>query len=76
VSLLATICADDTALPPGIIFGSENSTLQGRWLANIEAEKYSIHVASSPLGWANNDIGLAWLQQMFDRYTKPKVRLK
>jgi hypothetical protein len=27
VSLLATICADGTALPPGIIFASKNSTI-------------------------------------------------
>ena len=33
-------------------------------------------MASSPTGWTNNDIGLAWLEQVFDRYTKPKARLR
>ena len=74
VSLLATICADGTALPPGIIFASKNSTIQSHWVADIEAGTHPIHVASSPTGWTNNDIGLAWLEQVFNRYTKPKAR--
>jgi hypothetical protein len=76
VSLLATICADGTALPPGIIYASKNSTIQSRWVADIEPGKHSIHVASSPSGWTNNDIGLAWLEQVFDRYTKAKAQLR
>ena len=74
VSLLAAVCADGTALPPGIIFASKNSTIQSHWVADIEAGTHSIHVASSPTGWTNNDIGLAWLEQVFDRYTKAKAR--
>jgi hypothetical protein len=50
VSLLASICADGTALPPGIIFASKNSTIQSQWVADIEAGIHSIHVASSPSG--------------------------
>lgn len=76
VSLLAAICADGTALPPGIIFSSKNSTIQSQWVADINPENHSIHVASSPSGWTNNDIGLAWLKQVFDRYTKAKARRK
>jgi hypothetical protein len=76
VSLLAAICADGTALPPSINFASKNSTIQSRWVADIEAGKHAIHVTSSPSGWTNNNIGLAWLEQVFDRYTKPKARLR
>jgi hypothetical protein len=76
VSLLAAICADGTALPPGIIFASKNSTIQSRWVADIEPGKHLVHVASSPTGWTNNDLGLAWLEQVFDRYTKEKARRK
>jgi hypothetical protein len=25
-------------------------------------------------GWSNNDVGLAWLEQVFDRYTREKAR--
>ena len=76
MSLLAAICADGTALPPDIIFVLKNSTIQSHWVADIEARTHLIHVASSSRGWTDKDIGLAWLEQVFDRYNKPKARLK
>ena len=76
VSLLAAICADGTALPRGIIFASKNSTIQSRWVADIEPGRHLVHLASSPTGWTNNDLGLTWLEQVFDRYTKEKARRK
>jgi hypothetical protein len=33
-------------------------------------------VSSSPLGWINNELALAWLKQVFDRFTKAKARRK
>jgi hypothetical protein len=30
--------------------------------------------ATSPSGWSNNDLGLAWLEQVFDQGTKKKAR--
>jgi hypothetical protein len=33
-------------------------------------------VSLSPSGWTNNDIGLAWLEQVFDCFTKAKARRK
>jgi hypothetical protein len=50
ISLLAEICADGTSLPPGIIFASRTPTIQGHWVANIEAGKHAKHAASSPTG--------------------------
>jgi hypothetical protein len=31
-------------------------------------------VILTPTGWSNNDVGLAWLEQVFDCYTKQKAR--
>jgi hypothetical protein len=45
-------------------------------VADIDPAKHLIHVASSSTGWTSNDIGLAWLEQVFDRYSKPKARLR
>jgi hypothetical protein len=70
VTLLATVCADGTALPPGIIYQSDNSTLQAPWVAEIDTEKHDCFVSSSPSGWTNNELGLAWLEQVFERCTK------
>jgi hypothetical protein len=50
VTLLATLCADGTALPSGIIYQSDNSTLQAPWVADIDTEKHNCFVSSSPSG--------------------------
>jgi hypothetical protein len=75
VTLLATVCADGTALPPGIIYQSDNSTLQAPWVAEIDTEKHNCFISSSPSGWTNNELGLVWLEQVFERCTKQKARL-
>jgi hypothetical protein len=74
ITLLACVCADGSALPPGLIYQSTNSGIQSSWVEDIKAGKHSVQVSSSPSGWTNNDIGLAWLEQVFDRYTKAKAR--
>jgi hypothetical protein len=76
VTLLACVCGDGTALPPGLLYDSANSTIQSSWVEEIQPGVHSVLVSSSPTGWTNNDIGLAWLQQVFDRFTKTKARRK
>jgi hypothetical protein len=73
---LAAVCADGTALPPGIIFESKNCTLRNIWVADIETGKHSVHVTSTPSGWTNNETRLGWLEQVFDCYTKQKAMLE
>ncbi|KAF2186874.1 hypothetical protein K469DRAFT_705401, partial [Zopfia rhizophila CBS 207.26] len=34
---------------------------------------YKCYFTSSPSGWTNEDIGYAWLTQVFDRETKEKT---
>ena len=74
ITLLAAVCADGEPLPPGLIYAASSGALQSSWVANIEARKHEVFVASSPSGWSNNDVGLAWLEQVFDRFTKQKAR--
>jgi hypothetical protein len=74
ITALACICADGTALPPGIIYQSNNCTLQSSWVEDIKVSKHQVFTASSPSGWTNDTLGLAWLEQVFDRYTKQKAR--
>jgi hypothetical protein len=74
VTVLAYIGADGTALPPGIIFEAAQGNVRSSWVEDIEPGKHEVMVTSSPSGWTNNDIGLAWLEQVFDRFTKDKAR--
>jgi hypothetical protein len=72
VSVLACIGADGTALPPGIIFEGLHGNIRDTWVEEI-TEETPIFATSSPTRWSNDEIGLAWLIQVFDRYTKEKA---
>jgi hypothetical protein len=72
ISVLACICADGSALPPGLIFEGLHGNIRDTWVDGISQET-PIFATSSPTGWSNDDIGLAWLVQVFDRYTKEKA---
>jgi hypothetical protein len=74
ITLLATICADGDVLPPGLIYQSAACTLQPDWVASVEVNKHDVFITSTPSGWSNNDVGLAWLEQVFDRCTREKAR--
>lgn len=72
VSCLATICADGSALPPGLIFAALGG-LRDTWVESIQAGIHEVFIAISPTGWSNNEIGLSWLEQVFQRTTKEKA---
>jgi hypothetical protein len=36
--------------------------------------KHDVFVTLSPRRWANQDVGLSWLEQVFDRCTRQKAR--
>jgi hypothetical protein len=75
ITLLACICGDGTSLSPGVIYEGK-SGLQSSWVNDIEAGKHQIFCGNSSSGWSNNGIGLAWLEQVFDRETRAKARRK
>ncbi|KAF2837490.1 DDE-domain-containing protein [Patellaria atrata CBS 101060] len=62
ITVLATICADGTAIPPGIIYPS-----------GYGPEDQGYFFTASPTGWTNDELGLRWLETVFDRSTKTKA---
>lgn len=44
----------------------------GIWLKDIQASGYSVYVSSNPSGWNHNEIGMAWLELIYDSHTKGK----
>jgi hypothetical protein len=40
--LLACVCADSTALSPGLLSASQNGTVQSAWVDSIQANEHSI----------------------------------
>jgi hypothetical protein len=73
VTLLACVCASGEALPPALIYQGI-SGVQSSWVDDLLAEQHQVFVSHSASGWSNNDLGLAWLQQIFERYTAAKAR--
>ena len=76
VTVLACVCADGTAIPPGIIYEAAGEDIQSSWVDDIDPQHHSVHFTTSSTGWTNNDVGLAWLEQVFNRYTKQKSRVQ
>ena len=76
MTLIACVCGDGSALPPGLLYESANNTIQSSWVEEIEPGAHSVFVSSTPSGWTNNEVGVAWLKQVFDRFTKTKARRK
>jgi hypothetical protein len=72
ITLLACICADGSHLEPALIYQSASGSIQDTWLQAMRPED-RVYISSSPSGWTNNDIGLSWLKQVFNRSTKEKA---
>jgi hypothetical protein len=73
ITVLATICADGTWIPPALIYASQSGDIQDTWVNESASLDYQAHVASSPNGWTDDITALHWLEEIFDRYTKEKA---
>ena len=73
ISLLATICADGTALPPALIYQGASYDLQDSWLEDYDSSYEEAYFATSQKGWTNEELGLSWLTKIFEPRTKQKA---
>ena len=74
VTVIAAICADGSYLPPAVIFSADSEKVQASWVHDINPETHSIYFSVSQSGWTNDDLGVAWLEQVFDPATQDKAR--
>jgi DDE superfamily endonuclease len=70
ISILACISAIGKWIPPLLIYKGESGDLMSTWVDEVTTDSKA-HFTVSHNGWSSNAIGLAWLQQVFERYTKP-----
>ncbi len=73
VTVIGSICQDGTALPPAIIYAAATNNHQDSWYGNLDTTKTVAHFITSPNGWTNDDIGVEWLEKVFDRHTRKKA---
>ena len=76
ISLLACVCADGTALPPALIYAADSKNIQDTWVEDVKVGEHMAFFGVSGSGWSNDGLGLAWLQQVFERFTAAKARRK
>jgi hypothetical protein len=74
ITLIATICADGSSLPPALIYKAVSGDLQDTWLQDYIAHERPCWFASSPNGWTSDELGLSWLQSLFDTQTIDKAK--
>ena len=73
ISLIASICADGSHLPPALIYKGESHDLRDSWLEDFDDSKELAFFASSENGWSSDELGLHWLKRVFDRNTSEKA---
>ncbi|KAH8621979.1 hypothetical protein IG631_23374 [Alternaria alternata] len=66
ITVIACICSDGKPLSPTLILQGANGAVQSSWVEAISEGEHSVFVTLSPSGWSNNDIGLAWLKEVFE----------
>jgi hypothetical protein len=71
ISLLACICADGSALSPGLIYQGESKDMLDSWLQDFDDSKHNAWFTVSKKGWTDESIGLAWLKR-FNNATRHK----
>jgi hypothetical protein len=45
----------------------DSGNVQDAWVRDIKQFKHRCFVTVTPSGWSNDDAGLGWLQQVFDK---------
>ena len=74
ITVVATICADGTALPPLLIYDSTHGSIQDSWVQDFNYNEHQAWFTSSPSGWTSDEIGFKWLEALFDKNTQDKAR--
>ena len=71
--MLATICADGTALAPGLIYQGTTHDLQDTWLEDYDDSSEEAYFVASQKGWTDENLGLSWLGKIFEAPTRSKA---
>jgi hypothetical protein len=70
ITMLACISAIGRAIPSLLIYKGSEDGLQTSWVEDVTESAYT-YFTSSENGWSSKKIGLRWLEEVFDRHTKP-----
>ena len=63
ITLIACVSALGQRMPPSLIYAGESGDLQNTWVQDIDLSSQKAFFATSPTGWTNNNLGMAWLER-------------
>jgi hypothetical protein len=69
--LVTSICIDGSLVPPALVYKGESHDLQSSWIDELGDDK--VYFAASNNGWSCDNLGLEWLEKVFNKYTKAKA---
>jgi len=70
VTVIETVSADGRVLPPMFIY--KGSAYSMGWHAAVQKEEKATF-AWSPTGWTDRELGLQWVEQNFNRYSRSNM---
>ena len=75
ITLIPAINVLKLHIPPALIYQSDSGTLMSTWLDDYDDQDLTAYFGTSEKGWSNDNMGIYWLQYVFDRHTKPMAGL-
>lgn len=70
VTAIASICADGWSIPTMIVF--EGKVHISTWYTEQLPKDWVIGLSDT--GWTNDDLGLIWLKDVFEKYTRDRTK--
>lgn len=72
ITCLACVNALGRKIPPVLIYPGTSGDLWSSWVQDVDSED-EVFFGVTANGWSSHKMGLAWLQKVFERFTKPKT---
>jgi hypothetical protein len=74
ITVITTMCANGSSLPPTPIYKAVSGDLQDLWLQEYDLQEHPCWFVSSPDSWISDELGLSWVQSLFYKETLDKVK--
>src|SRR6266536_2568591 len=73
ITFILVICVDGSRISFTLIYKSESGPIMDTWLDSFDDGNRIAYFTATQKGWSNENIGVYWLEHIFDRYIKEKV---